>query len=162
MIRIYKTSESEFQELSSFGKFRLESAVPRLSGIVGAKHMMFDIRRLNPGQYSFPYHFHHNAEELFAIFSGKATLRTPEGFQEVEAGDIVFFGMGEDSAHQLFNHSDEPCVYLDIRTVRELDFTEYPDSGKVNVFPFHKVFMKDSEVNYFHGEENVDDYWKKE
>ncbi|HKJ43349.1 MAG TPA: cupin domain-containing protein [Sunxiuqinia sp.] len=162
MIRIFKPSESNFQELAPFQNFRLETVMPRLGGRANSNHIMFDLRRLNPGHYSFPYHFHHNAEELFVIFSGTATLRTPDGFQKVEQGDLVFFGMGENSAHQLFNHSDEPCVYLDIRTTREMDFTEYPDSGKVTVFPFHKVFEKDSEVDYFHGEENVDRYWEQE
>ena len=162
MVHICKTTGSDFQELKSFEKFRLETAIPRFSSLVGSKHMMFDLRRLNPGNYSFPYHFHHNAEELFVIFSGTATLRTPDGFQKVESGDIVFFGVGESSAHQLFNHSNKPCIYLDIRTVRELDLTEYPDSGKVNVFPFSKIYKNDAEVDYFHGEENVDQYWEQE
>ncbi len=161
MVRIFKGSEMNFQEANSFEQFRLETAVPRISGQAESSHMMFDLRRLNPGHYSFPYHFHRNAEELFAIFSGSATLRSPQGFQQVSAGDVIFFGMEEHGAHQLYNNTDEPCIYLDIRTLREIDITEYPDSGKMNIFPEREIFVKPSQVGYFHGEENVAAKWKK-
>jgi hypothetical protein len=36
---------------------------------------------LDPGKFSFPYHFHRAAEELFVILSGEAILRFPEGCQ---------------------------------------------------------------------------------
>ena len=159
MIRIFKASEMEFKEVEPFENFRLQTVMPRLGEQVGSKHMMFDVRQLNPGHYSFPYHFHRNAEELFYIFSGSATLRTPEGFQQVSAGDVVFFGIGKTSAHQLYNHGNEPCVYLDIRTLREIDITEYPDSGKMNIFPEREIFEKPTQVGYFHGEENVEKHW---
>jgi uncharacterized cupin superfamily protein len=72
----------------------------------------------------------------------------------------VFFELGETSAHQFFNHSDTPCVYLDIRTNMGFDVTEYPDSGKVNIFPFRLIFEKDKQVNYHKGEEKVETIWE--
>jgi uncharacterized cupin superfamily protein len=114
---------------------------------------------LNPGQYSFPYHFHRNAEELMMITSGSMTLRCPDGFEIIEKGDIVFIEMGETGAHQFFNHTDKPCTYLDIRTLIGIDVVEYPDSGKINVLPAYEVFEKNSKVNYFKGEENISDKW---
>jgi len=161
MVRIFKAEESDFQELKSFGKFRLQTAVPRLSGIVEASQMLFDLRWLNPGSYSFPYHFHRSAEELFFFISGSATLRTPEGFREVSAGDLVFFGMGKKGAHQLYNSTEEPCVYLDLRTNQGIDVCEYPDSGKISILPFQEAFDKQSQVGYFGGEENVDEKWER-
>ncbi len=105
------------------------------SQITESKHIQFDIRSLDPDKYSFPYHFHRKAEELFYVISGESTLRTPEGFTKVESGDLVFFEEGESSAHQLYNHSAEACVFLDIRTTPEIDICEYPDSGKINIIP---------------------------
>lgn len=64
---------------------------PQLSQVVNSQHLHFNLRSLDPGKYSYPYHFHRNSEELFVILAGKATLRTPEGLKEVGEGDIVFF-----------------------------------------------------------------------
>ena len=116
---------------------------------------------LNPGQFSFPYHFHRHAEELFMVVSVSMTMRTPTGTEILTNGDIVFFEMGETGAHQFFNHGTEPCTYLDIRTFVGTDICEYPDSGKMLLIPSLEVFEKESEVGYFKGEENVIEEWGK-
>ena len=67
---------------------------------VNPQNLNFDLRLLNPGQFSAPYHFHRFAEELFAVISGTMTLKTPAGFEIVSVGDIVFFEMGKTGAHQ--------------------------------------------------------------
>lgn len=134
---------------------------PNLAEIVKAKYLHFDIRSLDPGKYSYPYHFHRNAEEIFVILSGKVMLRTPEENQELSAGDIVFFEMGPQGAHQLYNHTQEPCKYLDIRTNVGLDVCEYPDSGKINILPFREVYEKASQVDYYKGEDKVSAKWGK-
>ncbi len=131
----------------------------KLTEIVKSKHLQFDVRSLDPGKYSYPYHFHRNAEEIFVILSGKATLRTPEGFVEVSEGDIIFFEMGPEGAHQLYNHTENPCRFLDIRTVAGIDVCEYPDSGKINILPYREVFQKDAKVDYYQGEESVSEKW---
>lgn len=135
---------------------------PRLAALSNAKHLQFDIRALDPGKFSFPYHSHRAAEELFVILSGEATLRSPEGFQKVSEGDVVFFEEGAEGAHQLYNHHDSPCVYLDLRTTIGIDVCDYPDSGKVNILPYLQVFESSSSVNYYKGEENVTAKWPKE
>ena len=43
------------------------SASPPFSEISKSKHLRFDIQSLDPGKYSFPYHIHRAAEELFYI-----------------------------------------------------------------------------------------------
>ncbi len=134
---------------------------PRLGQIVNSKYLEFYIVSLDPGKYSFPYHFHRASEELFMIISGEATLRTPEGFEEVGEGDIVFFEEGPSSAHQLYNHADSPCVYLDLRTTFGIDVCEYPDSGKINILPFQEVFESSSKVDYYKGERNTAKKWPK-
>ena len=102
------------------------------------------------------------AEELFVIFEGEAALRSPDGFQKVSKGDIVFFEEGPSGAHQLYNHTDSPCVYLDIRTITGIDVCEYPDSGKINILPYTEIFNTSSEVGYYSGEEDVRKIWPKE
>ena len=131
----------------------------RLSSLADAKNLIFDLRSLDPGKYSYPYHFHRQAEEIFIFLSGEATLRTPEGLRRVGGGDIVFFETGETGAHQLFNHTGEPCVYIDLRTRHEVDICEYPDSGKINILPDGGIFERSSEVGYFKGEENPGSFW---
>ena len=58
-----------------------------LSKNIDSKRLNFEIRSLDPGKFSYPYHFHRNAEEIFVILSGQAILRIPEGFKELAEGD---------------------------------------------------------------------------
>jgi uncharacterized cupin superfamily protein len=135
---------------------------PRLAALAGSKRLQFDLRSLDPGAFSFPYHFHRASEELFLVLEGEATLRTPDGFEQLGPGDLVFFEEGPTSAHQLHNHGESTCVYLDIRTVDGVDVTEYPDSGKLAILPSLEVFRGDSKVDYFDGEEDVASRWPAE
>jgi uncharacterized cupin superfamily protein len=132
----------------------------KLGETVGSKYLRFDVRSLDPGKYSYPYHFHRAAEELFIILSGEATLRSPGGFQRVSRGDLLFFEEGPSGAHQLHNHTALPCVYVDICTIHGIDVCEYPDSGKINILPQRDIFEASSRVNYFKGEEHVADKWR--
>lgn len=95
------------------------------------------------------------------IVSGSATLRTPEGLEVVNSGDVLFFEMGETGAHQLFNHTDEPCVYLDIRTYIGHDVCEYPDSNKMLLVPSFEIYRKEARASYFDGEEQVREKWEQ-
>ena len=131
----------------------------RLSEITGSKHFRFDVRSLDPGKFSFPYHFHRAAEELFIVLSGEATLRSPQGFEKVSKGDIIFFEEGPTGAHQLHNHGGAPCVYVDLVTTSGIDVCEYPDSGKISILPYREIFETSSKVDYFKGEENVETKW---
>ncbi|MDR1358768.1 MAG: cupin domain-containing protein [Coriobacteriales bacterium] len=162
MATILRQTEREFkEEENKIDPFRLFTDVSREKKGINPKHLIFDLRQLNPKQYWAAYHFHRYAEELFMIISGCATLRTPAGLETVSSGDLVFFEMGETGAHQLYNHTDEPCVYLDIRTFIGVDICEYPDSGKINIMPMDEIFSKDARANYFDGEENVQERWEE-
>ena len=162
MPNIFNVKNISFETTKSRIPEFLWHTSPRLAELSNAKHLQFDIRSLDSGKFSFPYHFHRAAEELFLILSGEATLRSPEGFQKVSEGDIVFFEEGAKGAHQLYNHNDLPCVYLDVRTTIGIDVTEYPDSGKVNILPKRQIFESSSSVDYYKGEENVAAKWPKE
>lgn len=131
----------------------------KLAEVVKSKHLHFDIRSLDPGKYSYPYHFHRNAEEIFVVLAGKAMLRTPDGYVELIEGDITFFEIGPKGAHQLFNHTEHPCKYLDIRTNNGIDICEYPDSGKINILPYQEVYQSQDKVDYYKGEDSVTEKW---
>ena len=162
MPTVFHTKELKFEaKKSHLPEFAWQTS-PRLAKLAGAQQLDFDIRSLDPDRFSFPYHFHRAAEELFLILSGEGTLRTPEGFQKVTAGDLVFFEQGDSGAHQLYNHGDMPCVYMDIRTTIGIDVCEYPDSGKLSILPQLEVFESGSRVRYFKGEENVAEKWPRE
>jgi len=162
MATILKSSEREFKENpNKIDCFRIFSDISGIKKGVKPQQLNFDLRQLNPGQYSAPYHFHRHAEELFMIVSGSATLRTPTGLEVVDPGDLLFFEMGETGAHQLYNHTQEPCVFLDVRTFIGYDVCEYPDSNKLFLVPSYEIFDKDTQADYFKGEENIRDKWEQ-
>jgi uncharacterized cupin superfamily protein len=162
MATVLRCDERDFKEdPGKIDSFRLFSDVSRKVKGITPKNLNFDLRLLNPGQFSAPYHFHRYAEELFMIVSGEMTMRTPEGLEILTCGDIVFFEMGETGAHQFHNHGSEPCIYLDIRTFTGFDICEYPDSGKILLAPSFEIFKKDNQSAYFEGEENISERWSK-
>jgi uncharacterized cupin superfamily protein len=162
MPTLFKREQVEFREdPGKIDHYRLFTAFPRMGTAANSKNLVFDLRMLNPGQFSFPYHFHHASEEMMMVINGTMTLRSPRGFEIMGPGDIVFFETGESGAHQFYNHSEEPCTYLDVRTLFGIDISEYPDSGKVNLVPFMHLYEKDKKVSYFEGEENVLQKWNE-
>jgi len=162
MATIIKSNERDFQESpNKIDHYRIFTDVSRVKKGITPENLNFDLRQLNPDEYSAPYHFHRYAEELFMIISGSATLRTPKGLEIVNSGDLIFFEKGETGAHQLYNHTTEVCVFLDIRTYYGYDVAEYPDSDKILLAPSFEIYKKDSQVNYFEGETNIKDKWKQ-
>lgn len=135
------------------------SSISDISERVKSKNLKFNIRILDPGKYSYPYHSHRNAEEMFIILEGEALLRTPEGIQNVRKGDVIFFEMGPEGAHQLKNNGTEICKYVDIKTDLGMDVCDYPDSGKINILPDFELYETNTQVGYFHGEEDIKKIW---
>jgi uncharacterized cupin superfamily protein len=95
------------------------------------------------------------------IISGSATLRTPNGLEIVNGGDLIFFEKGKTGAHQLYNHTNEVCIYLDIRTFIGFDVCEYPDSDKFLLAPTMEIYKKNQQAGYFDGEENIIEKWSQ-
>jgi uncharacterized cupin superfamily protein len=162
MPKIFNSSEIELtKNRSSIPHFSWKESSP-LGDLSNSKYVHFDIKSIFPGTFSYPYHCHRNAEELFVILEGEATLRSPDGFQTVSKGDIIFFEEGPTGTHQLYNHSSEPFVYLDVRTKANIDVCEYPDSGKISILPAMDIFEEASKVRYYAGEEGIRDKWPEE
>jgi uncharacterized cupin superfamily protein len=140
--------------------FGLLTAMPLLCKQVDAKHLVFDIRKLPSGEYSFPYHYHRCAEEAMYIISGSMTVRTNDGFEIAGAGDVLYFETGENGSHQFFNHTDQPCTYFDVKTFYEMDVVVYPDSLKIMISRYNEVFKAEDQADYFADEGNVAQRWE--
>jgi uncharacterized cupin superfamily protein len=159
MAKIFHTRELKFESRNvSVSDFEWQTS-ERLSELAGAKKLVFDIRSLAPDKFSFPYHYHRNAEELFYIISGESSLRTADSITRVRPGDLIHFPSDASGAHQLYNDTTEPCIYLDIRTFDGVDIVDYPDSGKIGIAP-ERQFYYNKPVDYFEGEHEVRDRWK--
>ncbi len=142
--------------------FGLLTVIPNLCTQANAERLVFDKRMLPPGEYSFPYHYHRNAEEVMLVISGSMTIRFAEGFRVVNAGEVLFFETGESGAHQFYNHTDKPCAYFDVKTLSDLDVVVYPDSGKVMISRYNEVYdLKNGQVDYFRDEDDVAAKWKR-
>src|SRR3954468_15755488 len=114
---------------------------------------------LPPGEAAYPYHFHYADEELVIVLRGRPTLRTPEGERELEEGEALRFGLGEEGAHQLINRGDEAVTFLAVSSHGRPDVVVYPDAGKIGVgerLPrgggLRAYFRRSDEVGYFDGE----------
>lgn len=160
MTKVFHDTWSKFEERPAPIPHFAWRTSPRFAKLAGSDRFQIDVRSLDPDRFSFPYHFHRASEEFFLVLSGEATLRSEDGFETVREGDLAFFETGPAGAHQLYNHSDAPCVYLDVRTTDGLDIVEYPDSAKIAVLPLKDdVYHASSKIDYYDGEEKVREKW---
>lgn len=89
------------------------------------------ITRLEPGQASCPYHFHHVGEELFVVLEGAGLVRLGGETHRLRPHDVISCPPGPEGAHQFINDTDAPLVYMAISTEDDAEICEYPDSGKL-------------------------------
>ena len=75
---------------------------PKVGGSkVGATHYL-----IRPGQSLCPYHYEYGEEEWLLVLGGTATVRTPEGNEDLREGDMVAFPEGPEGAHKVTNNTD--------------------------------------------------------
>ncbi len=93
------------------------------------------------------------------VLSGRPSLRTPEGWRELEQGEVLAFLRGEAGGHQLVNRTEQTVRFLAFSTSGEPDVVIYPDSGKVGAFErlpegggLRTMFRLDDVVDYYDGE----------
>jgi uncharacterized cupin superfamily protein len=155
-MRRVRLGEAEFRyEEDDPQGFR--SGMFRLGGDLGAKQTGATLYELPPGQSICPYHYEYGEEEWVLAIDGRPTIRTPEGSDQIEPLDMVFFPTGPDGAHEIRNDTDETVRVLMWSNVVYPTATAYPDSDKVGVYTGDKsedgMFVRSSHVDYFHGEE---------
>lgn len=95
------------------------------------------LRELAPGASGDWMHMHYGVEEMFFVLSGRLTVRTPEGEEELTAGDVVYFPEGRAGLHDFSNPTDEPVRMLGISTKRFPDVLVYPERGVAWVATHH-------------------------
>jgi uncharacterized cupin superfamily protein len=100
---------------------------------LGAELIGGSLYELDPGEKNWPYHLHHANEEWLVVVRGRPTVRTPDGDQVLEEGDVACFLRGPAGAHQVRNDSDMPVRFLMLSTMIAPELVEYPDSGKLGV-----------------------------
>ena len=118
------------------------------------------VYELPPGQAICPYHYEYGEDEWVVVLAGRPSVRTPEGTEELEPWDAVFFPKGPDGAHQIRNDSDEPARVLMWSTIVYPSATAYPDSDKVAVWTGIRaedvMVKRSSGVDYYDGEVSSD------
>ena len=104
------------------------------------------------GQSICPYHYEIGFDEWLIVLTGRPTLRTPEGEQELRAWDVAFFPDGEAGAHKVTNNTETALRVALLSNKRDPGAAVYPDSDKVGIFPPNKLFRLGDAVDYWDGE----------
>jgi uncharacterized cupin superfamily protein len=129
----------------------------RLGRALGAEETGTSVYELPPGQAICPYHYEHGEEEWLIVLEGRPSLRHPEGTDQLEPWDVVFFPRGPEGAHGVRNETDETVRVLMYSTVTYPTATVYPDSDKIGVWTGGDrsddlITTRSSAVDYYHGE----------
>ena len=128
----------------------------RVGEAIGSRRIGGTVYELPPGESPWPYHYELGDEEWLIVLDGRVAVRTPEGEEELERGDVVCFPEGADGAHKVVNRADETARVLMLSTRRAPAVAVYPDSDKVGVFtddPGATVMVRRaSNVDYWDGE----------
>jgi uncharacterized cupin superfamily protein len=123
---------------------------------LGASLLGASLYELAPGEKTWPYHFELGAEEWLVVVSGRPTLRSPDGEQGLEPGDVVVFPEGPGGAHQLTNASPEACRLVIVSSKSPLAVVHYPDSDKIGVWTqtegYQALYSTEQKLGYWERE----------
>jgi uncharacterized cupin superfamily protein len=95
----------------------------------GADMLGASLIELLPGSPGGSMHMHYGVEEMFFVLGGSPTVRTPDGEEQLSAGDVIYFPEGRDGLHTFSNPTGEPVRMLGISTKRFPDLLAYPEQG---------------------------------
>jgi uncharacterized cupin superfamily protein len=130
----------------------------RIGRQAGSEKIGLSLWDLPPGQAAYPYHWHIAEEELVVVLTGRPSLRTPDGWRELDQGEVVSFLIGEAGAHQIVNRTEETVRFLALSN-QQPDICVYPDSGKVAASErrpdgggLRLMFREQDAVDYHEGE----------
>jgi uncharacterized cupin superfamily protein len=123
---------------------------------LGATLLGGSLYELPPGEKTWPYHYEQGCEEWLMVVAGKPTLRSPEGEQALEPGDVAVFPEGPSGAHQVINKTDEPVRVVLFSSKSPLAVVHYPDSGKVGIWSgghgYQAMLRDEPKLDYWEGE----------
>ena len=154
MSNIYEPHFDEPREHPGF-----ECRRARIGRQIGSERLGASVWELPSGEAAYPYHFHLAEEELLFVLAGRPSLRSPEGWRELEPGEAVPFLVGPAGAHQLVNRTDEAVRLLVVSTSGVPEICIYPDSDKLGVYDrsreeggLRALFRRRDAVDYYEGE----------
>jgi uncharacterized cupin superfamily protein len=131
----------------------------RIGPDLGAKDTGSTLYVLPPGQALCPYHYEYGEEEWLMVLEGRPHLRTPDGTEQLDPLDVVFFPKGPDGGHKAWNETDEEVRVLMWSSVVYPTATAYPDSDKVGIWTGDKaedlMARRSSNVEYYDGEDGA-------
>jgi uncharacterized cupin superfamily protein/glyoxylase-like metal-dependent hydrolase (beta-lactamase superfamily II) len=127
-------------------------ATAEIGLVLGAERLGVAAGRLPPGASYCPLHWHTQEEEVFIVWDGHPTLRTPAATRRLAPGDCVVFVTGPHGAHRLSNETDAPCTVLMISNLNRGDVCFYPDSNKFVVEATNTLVRATPQLDYFDGE----------
>lgn len=131
----------------------------------GARGLGASLMELPSGKAAWPVHFHCANEEAIFVIQGTGQVTIGGEKVAIRAGDYVSFPAGPEFAHQIYNDSGGPLVYLALSTMLPTDISVYPDSDKIGVFGgaapggprndryVSGFFRRGEAVDYWDGEE---------
>jgi uncharacterized cupin superfamily protein len=120
--------------------------------LLGAQRLGIAAARLAPGQSYCPLHWHTREEELFIVWDGRPTLRTPAATRDLRPGDCVVFPTNPAGAHRISNQTDGVCTIVMISNLDAGDVCYYPDSRKLVVDMTDTLVRAEPQLDYFDGE----------
>jgi uncharacterized cupin superfamily protein len=123
---------------------------------LGASLLGGSLYEVPPGEKTWPYHFEQGCEEWLLVVAGRPTLRSPDGEQELEPGDVAVFPEGPAGAHQVWNATDEPVRVVLFSSKSPVAVVHYPDSGKVGIWSqgegYQAMLRDEPKLDYWDGE----------
>ena len=146
----------EFNDVREQPGFRARRAKLGLQG--GAAKTGLSYWEVEPGEAAYPYHAHLTEEEIIVVLSGRPSLRTPDGWRDLEEGEVLIFPTGQRGAHQIVNKSDETIRFLAFSNSGAPEIVLQLDAGKVGAFErpvdgggLSLWFRESDAVEYFEG-----------
>ena len=153
--------DPEFEPRRHPGNPAFDSSRAFIGRAAGSRRLGASVWELQPGKTAYPYHAHLGEEELIIVLSGRPSLRTPEGWRELEPGEAVAFPRGEQGAHQIANRTQQPARFLAVSTNGSPDIVLYPEAGKLGLAQrnpdgsgLHRFFFLEQSVDYWDGVED--------
>ena len=147
---------AEYDDQRGHPGFRCRRA--RLGRQAGSEQLGLSLWEVPPGEAAYPYHWHLAEEELLIVLEGTPSLRTPDGWEELEPGDVVPFLVGEGGGHQVTNRTQETVRFLAFSN-QAPEIVVYPDSDKLGAFGrdprgggLRLLFRRADAVDYYEGE----------
>ena len=110
-----------------------------------------EVTTVPPGKKNYPYHSHASSWEYYIITSGMGKFRDENSeWHDIKPGDHIQCKTTQ--AHQILNNGSEDLIFTVIASNCEVEVANYPDTGKIAIYPEDKLGYM-NEVEYYENEE---------